>query len=152
MHTLTCVRGQQSCCIIRLNWLVWQCTEYFLPATQQYFAVLCSISLNPPKRTIVLDEVCGRRSPVSGKTRWNLQTHTVHTVFQHTETLNRCFENIWNDKPWNNGSVQIAWQNQDWVGCCGLSSCTVMWHIDGAVKGSLWESPALNAICWFPAV
>lgn len=49
---------------------------------------------NSPKRTAVLDEVCGKMIPASEQTRWNFKSCTVHTVFEHQNTLKQCFEKI----------------------------------------------------------
>lgn len=48
-----------------------------------------------PKRTAVLDEVCGRRTPASGKTRWNFKSRTAHTVFEHQDNLKQ-----WKNPEW----------------------------------------------------
>ena len=60
------------------------------------------------KRTAVLDEVCGRRIPAAGQTRWNFKSRTVHTVFENKDTLKRCFEKIQNDPSWDSVSIQQA--------------------------------------------
>ncbi|KAK7889374.1 hypothetical protein WMY93_024934 [Mugilogobius chulae] len=39
-----------------------------------------SSGLQSPKRTAVLDEVCGRRIPASGQTRWNFKSRTKRTT------------------------------------------------------------------------
>ena len=60
------------------------------------------------KRTAILDEVCGKRIPASGQTRWNLKSRTVHTVFEHQDTLKVCFGKIQDDQSWDSVSVQQA--------------------------------------------
>lgn len=98
------------CYAHQLNLIMMQACSSHTPvriffANVSAFATFFSKS---PKRTAVLDEVCGKRIPASGQTRWNFKSRTVHTVFDHQDTLKVCFGKIRDDQSWDSVSVQQA--------------------------------------------
>ncbi|KAK7878088.1 hypothetical protein WMY93_031235 [Mugilogobius chulae] len=98
------------CYAHQLNLIVQQACSSLTPV-RIFFANITAFATffsKSPKRTAVLDEVCGRRIPASGQTRWNFKSRTVHTVFEQQDTLKQCFEKIKNDDSWDSVSIQQA--------------------------------------------
>ena len=67
------------------------------PSVRVFFINLqgiCAFFSNSPQRTAVLDEVVQKRLPRSVPTRWNFQSRSVNTVFEHREELIDCMKLI----------------------------------------------------------
>ncbi|XP_041842116.1 zinc finger MYM-type protein 1-like isoform X2 [Melanotaenia boesemani] len=98
------------CYAHQLNLIIQQACSCLTPV-RIFFANLTAFATffaKSPKRTAVLDEVCGIRIPESGQTRWNFKSRTVHTVFEQQNSLKACFEKIQNSQSWDSVSVQQA--------------------------------------------
>ena len=98
------------CYAHQLNLVMQQACSSLTPV-RIFFANLTAFGTffsKSPKRTAVLDGVCGRRIPAAGQTRWNFKSRTVHTVFEHQNTLRQCFEKIKNEQEWDSVSIQQA--------------------------------------------
>lgn len=47
-----------------------------------------------PKRTDILNEVVKKKLPQAAPTRWNFQSRSVNTIYEHRESLIECFDRI----------------------------------------------------------
>ncbi|KAK0143087.1 hypothetical protein N1851_018787 [Merluccius polli] len=106
------------CYAHQLNLVMQQACSSLTPV-RIFFANLTAFGTffsKSPKRTAVLDEVCGRRIPAAGQTRWNFKSRTVHTVFENQQTLKQCFEKIRNEQEWDSMSIQ-CWGMQTHHNC-----------------------------------
>lgn len=73
------------CYAHQLNLIIQQACSCLTPV-RVFFANITAFATffsKSPKRTAVLDEVCGRRIPAAGQTRWNFKSRTVQIGRAH---------------------------------------------------------------------
>uniref|UniRef100_A0A1B6CRW9 Uncharacterized protein n=1 Tax=Clastoptera arizonana TaxID=38151 RepID=A0A1B6CRW9_9HEMI len=66
---------------------------------------ICAFFSTSPQRTAVLDDIVKNRLPRAVATRWNFQSRSVMTIFEHREAIFECMESLINDTAIHNEST-----------------------------------------------